>query len=158
NASKRIYREISSRLRLLTADELTLLCAGSRHDQLYLLWLAVCKRYRFIRLFAEQVLREKFLRLDMVITYADYDRFFYQMADVYPEVDGVAQRTQMKQRQVIFKMMREADLITDKGLILPAILSPALIERIHHDNPEYFAIYPVAEADVQIYNTQHESR
>jgi hypothetical protein len=89
NASKRIYREVSSRLRLLTPTQLALLIDGSLQEQNYLLWLAVCKRYRFIYSFAVEVVREKFLRLDKTLTYDDYDLFFNQKAEWHPEVEGV---------------------------------------------------------------------
>jgi hypothetical protein len=144
NASKRIYHEVAGRLQLLTGDQLTLLCNGSRAEQYALLWLAVCKRYEFIRLFAVQVLREKYLRLDLQMTHEDYDIFFNQMAEWHPEVDAVAPSTRAKQRQVVFKMMREADLLSSEGEILPAMLSSRFVEVVTADVPEYLTIFPIA--------------
>jgi len=40
-------------------------------------------------------------------------------------------------------------------LILPAILSPALIDIVASDQPTYFAIYPVANVDLQTNNLHH---
>ena len=53
NSLTRVSREIISRLKTLEADELDLLISGSTQEQKYLLWLAVCRRYRFIADFAK---------------------------------------------------------------------------------------------------------
>lgn len=149
NASKRIWREVSSRLRLLTAAQLTLLLDGSRPEQNLLLWLAACKRYRFIADFAVEVLREKFLRRDLYLTYENYDAFFYNKAEWHPEVAAVAPSTQRKQRQVVFKMLREAELLAADKRILPAPLTPRLVAAIAADDPAALDIYPITPAEVQ---------
>ena len=149
NASKRIYREVASRLKQLTAVQHTLLLQGDRPEKLALLWLAVCKRYRFIYDFAVEVVRENFLRLDMALTHQAYDNFFHDKAEWHPEVSNVAASTQAKQRQVIFKMMREADLLSSDNKIQPILLAPRLIKAISQDDPHHLAIFPVLEADIQ---------
>ncbi len=60
---KMITSEICSRLKLLHQEELQVLIEDTPHDQAYILWLAVCRRYLFIYEFAVEVLREKFLSL-----------------------------------------------------------------------------------------------
>jgi hypothetical protein len=149
NASKRIFREISSRLKWLTPPQLQLLLDGTYQEQSYLLWLAVCRRYRFIYDFAVQVIREKFLRMDFDLSYDDYDIFFNNKAEWHSEVEGVAVSTRSKQRQVIFKMLREAELLSADNRILPCLLSPRLIQVIHADDPADFAIFPAREADIK---------
>ncbi|MFW6184614.1 MAG: DUF1819 family protein [Chloroflexota bacterium] len=148
NSSKRVCNEVISRLRELTPVQRALLREGTRQEQNYLLWLGVCKRYRFIYEFAVTVVREKFLRLDLALGYEEYDLFFHDKAEWHPEVEAVAESTRSKQRQVIFKMMREAELLSPENVILPAMLSPALIEAIARDQADYLAIYPVSGADV----------
>jgi hypothetical protein len=149
NASKRICREITSRLKLLTPAQLDLLREGARQEQGYLLWLAVCKRYRFIYEFAAEVVREKYLRLDLDLTYEDYNAFFNAKAEWHPEVEQLAPRTREKQRQFLFKMMREADLLTNDHRIIPALLTPRLVDVIRQDAAAYFAIFPVSEAEIK---------
>jgi len=58
-SAKKISEEIRSRLKLLTDQELGVLTEGPSQDQAYILWLSVCRRYRFIYEFAVEVLREK---------------------------------------------------------------------------------------------------
>jgi len=149
NATKRISREVVSRLRLLTPAALELLLTGTRQEQLHILWLAVCKRYGFIHDFAVEVVREKFLRLDLALSYDDYDIFFQDKAEWHPEVAGVADSTRAKQRQVVFKMLREAELLTADNRIVPALLTPRTIEVVAADDPADLAIFPISPAEVQ---------
>lgn len=149
NASQRICREIISRLKQLTPIEQKIVISGSQQDQRYVLWLAVCKRYRFIYDFATEVVREKFLRLDLQLAYDDYDIFFNGKAEWHPEAARVTSATRAKQRQIVFKMMREAELLSGDQRIMPALLSARLVDAIRSDAPAHFAVFPVTELDVK---------
>lgn len=149
NSSKRIVREINSRLKLLTPLELAILHEDLRQEQIYLLWLAVCKRYQFIYDFAVEVIREKFLCFDFTLLPVEFDAFFNAKAEWHPEVERVAPATRNKLRQFVFKMLREADLIDANQRILPALLTPRLIDAIRQDAPAHFAIFPVSDRDMQ---------
>jgi hypothetical protein len=149
NASKRIFREVASRLKQLTPAELALLRTGTRQEQNHLLWLAICKRYRFIYDFAVEVVREKFLRLDFDLSYDAYDVFFNNKAEWHPEVEAVAESTRKKLRQVLFKMMREANLLTQDNQILPAMPTPREIRVITADSPSYLLAFPISPTEVQ---------
>jgi hypothetical protein len=151
NASQRVYREVVSRLKQLTPAQFDLLLQGSRAEQNHLLWLAVCKRYRFIYDFAVEVLREKFLRLDLELAANEYDAFFFDKAEWHPEVEAVTETTRKKQRQFVLKMLREADLLSADGHILPGLLSPTLIAAVAADSPAHLAIYPVSEAELRLW-------
>ena len=152
NASVRICREVISRLKQLTSNEIEILRHGSRQEQAYLLWLAVCKRYRFVYEFAADVLREKYVRFDLKLTYDDYNLFFNAKAEWHPEVARVASVTRGKQRQFVFKMMREADLLSTRGQIQPALLTPQLAGAIKQDDAAHFTIYPVTDSDIREWN------
>lgn len=143
NSAKRVFSEISSRLKQLTSIQLKMLLDSRRREQNYLLWLAFCKRYRFVHDFASQVIREKFLRLDMALSYEAYDVFFNNMAEWHPEVERVASSTRKKQRQFLFRILREAELLTPQNQIIPAILSPRLTAVIRDEDPAHLAIFPV---------------
>jgi len=149
NAAQRICREVISRLKQLTPLQLMLLSDGSRQEQELTLWLAVCKRYRFIYDFAAEVVREKCLRLDFGLTHDDFDSFFNRKAEWHPEVEAVAPATRAKQRQLLFKMLREAELVNSAGRIVPALLSPGLIEAIREDDPAHFAVFPVSDSEIK---------
>ena len=149
NSSQRVCREVISRLKQLTPAQLEVVLDGSRQEQDYTLWLAVCKRYRFLYDFAAEVIREKYLRLDLALAPEEYDIFFNRKAEWHPEVEAVAPATRNKQRQFLFKMLREAELLSSAGRIVPALLSPRLIDAIRDDDPAHFAVFPVSEMDVK---------
>ena len=112
NSLKRIYREVSSRLQTLNRDELETLVESSRQDQGYLLWLAVCRRYRFIAEFAVEVLRERYLSLKSDLAYEEFDSFFNRKSEWHLELDQITPATRNKLRQVLYRILREADLLT----------------------------------------------
>jgi len=149
NAAQRIGREVISRLKQLTPLQLLLLCDGSPQEQELTLWLAVCKRYRFIYDFAAEVVREKCLRLDFGLTHDDFDSFFGHKAEWHPEVEAVAPVTRAKQRQLLFKMLREAELLSSAGRIVPALLPSSLIAAIRDDDPAHFVVYPVSDMEIK---------
>lgn len=143
NSSRRIFTEISSRLKQLTPAQFNVLMDGNHREQQYLLWLAFCKRYRFVYEFATEVMREKFLRLDLELTYEAYDLFFENKAEWHPEVARVAAATRKKQRQFLFRILREAELLSDQNQILPALLTSRLTAVICEDDPAHLTIFPV---------------
>ena len=149
SASKRVFREVFGRLEQLTTAELTLLRIGLSQEQSHLLWLGVCKRYRFICDFAVEVVREKFIRFDFDLSYDDYDIYFSNKAEWHPEVAGVAESTRKKLRQVLFRMMREANLLTVDNQILPALLTPRTVEVIAADSPSYLLAFPTSPTEIQ---------
>lgn len=144
SASQRILREVTARLRLLTPTQVRLLLSGSRQEQNQLLWLAVCKRYRFIREFAVDVVREKYLRLDLAVSYEDYDVFFNAKAEWHSEVESLAPSTRSKLRQIVFHMLREAEILTSNNRIVSVLMTPQLAAAVAEDDPAYFAIFPMA--------------
>ena len=144
----RKVREICSRLRLLTDAEQTILREGTRADQLHVLWLAACKRYQFLHDFAEKVLRTKFLEMDYSLTAADIDRFMEIAAVWQEELAEITSSTREKLRTVTLRMLREADLVTDEGVLQPALLSPALVSAIRADSEEHLLIFPISPADL----------
>lgn len=145
----RRVREICSRLKELTAEELDLLSTGSAQEQYYLLWIAICKRHEFIADFASKVLREKFLRMDLLLESADYNMFFEDMAEWHEELDLLAESTKKKLRQVLFKIMREAEILSSDNMIIPGLLTKELAEVITKDNPVWFSVLPVSDADIR---------
>ena len=60
-AATRISKEVTARLELLDDAELEALQDGGLREQAYLLWVAACRRYSFIREFATEVVREHHL-------------------------------------------------------------------------------------------------
>lgn len=149
NTAKRVSREIVSRLRKLSSPELDFLVHASFQEQAYLLWIAVCRRYKFIEEFAIEVLRERYLSLKTDLRYEDFDSFFNRKADWAEELDQIQPATRNKLRQVTFKILREADLLTVNNTINTVMLSPSLLETIHHGSGRDALIFPTFGSDLR---------
>lgn len=149
NSLRRISSEIISRLKTLSPGEIKLFTGLSPQEQSYLLWLAVCRRYRFIADFAVEVLRERYISLKNDLSYEDFDSFFNRKSEWHAELDDIRPVTRHKLRQVLFKMLREADLLTSKNIIIPAVLSPDIIRAIPVENRQDISCFPVFESDLK---------
>ena len=79
----------------------------------------------------------------MKVTDLDYDAFFNRKADWNEGLAKITTLTRKKIRQVVFHMMREADLLTDDNTILRAMLSIRLTNVLKTDAPMSFEIFPV---------------
>lgn len=142
-------RELIQRLGQLTDSQLELLVDGNLTEQKYLLWLAACKTYGFIKEIAMEILHEKFMSRSMKVTDLDYDSFFNRKAGWSEDLEKITTSTRKKIRQVTFLMMREAGLLTDENIILRALLSQRLIEELRPDAPLSFQIFPIELTEVQ---------
>lgn len=149
NTSKRVCREIISRLKTFSFSELKLLVKANSHDQGYLLWIAVCRRYKFIADFAVEVLRERYITLKTDLNYEDFDSFFNKKSEWHAELDQITPSTRNKLRQVLFKILREADLLSIKNTINAAMLSPHILEALPDEKRRDFFFLPVFESDLK---------
>ena len=145
----RVSQEIIARLQLLDIEELEYLTEGSAREQGYLLWSATCRRYTFIRDFAQEVLREHYLSLRARLTASYYDTFCNAKALWHAELDEIAPSTQSKLRQNLFRMLREADLISTQLQIQPALLTPPLARLLARQSHEPLLVFPATDHDMQ---------
>jgi len=149
SAGKRILSEVCARLRLLTAGQLDLLRHGSHSDQQQLLWLAVCKRYEVLFGFASDVVRNKFLHLELALGPHEFDDFLEAKSIWHPEIEGLAASTRVKLCQVALQMLREAGVLSDDHVIQSTHLSTEIARVIQSDSATNFAIFPISESDVR---------
>ena len=115
------------------------------------MWAAACRAYPFIGDFAEQVLRERFLLLVPTLTPKEFDSFVRTQSAWHPELEALSDSMYRGAQQTVFKMMRDADLLSKDGEIQPAVLSPrveaALAGRIPSDL-RFFPVRQPANAEV----------
>ena len=148
-AAIRIGRELIARLELLDGDELAELLVATPRDRGYLLWAAACRRYPFIHDFAVEVLREYHLLLRRQLALSDFDAFYHAKALWHPELEDLTLSTQRKLRQNLFRMLREADLLSDRGQIQPALLTSRLAQLLARRGPEALLIFPATDNEIQ---------
>ena len=139
----RTIREISNRLRMLSEDELEFLKGDAeRSDKSALLWLATCRAYRFIREFATEVIRERYLSYQLDLPLQTFDILFEAKAEWDDGLASLSESTRLKLRQILFRIMREAGVISHDNRVQTAILSSSLRTMIGRNNPGELAIFP----------------
>ncbi len=145
SSERRYIREIVNRLKRLSPDEMALLIDGERSEQAALLWLAACRAYRFIAEFAIEVLSDRFLSLRTALSYEDFDAFLAAKEEWSPKLAALSVSTRAKLRAVLFRLMREAEILSQDNRILEAMLSPRLLAVIQAGNPDELRYFPGAE-------------
>lgn len=149
STAKRISSELFARLALLNDEELTFLINSTWRERGYLLWVAVCRRYAFIHEFAVEVLREYYLNRRYRITSVDYDAFYNAKSLWHPELDEITLSTQKRLRCSLFQLLREADLLSEKGQIKPALLNSPLAQLISKNSPSYLLAFPSTDNEIK---------
>ncbi|UWR10913.1 DUF1819 family protein [Sulfitobacter mediterraneus] len=142
-SNRRTLREISNRLSTLAAVELEFFIEDAdRIDQMALLWLATCRAYRFVREYAIEVLRERYLSYRLDLPLETFDILLDSKAELDDDLSSLSPSTRLKLRQVMFRMMREAGVITKDNRIQTTILSKRLINLIEQKDPGELAFFP----------------
>ena len=149
NTAKRVLREIIGRLSKLNGEELDLLREGTASEQKYLLWLAVCRRYLFIHEFAVEVVRERYLTLKHDLPKEEFEIFYNAKEQWHEELEKIAESTRNKLRTVLYRMLREADIIDLNNIILPAMLTDELVTTVAKHDAQDLVIYPISDIDLQ---------
>ena len=126
SSSRRTVREICTRLRSMSSQELEFFPTADPFDQSILSWLACCRTYQFIGDFATQVVLENFASYKLQLSHTDFDFFYEEQAQFHPELEEVTESTRKKLRQILFRMMREARVITEENCIVAGIASQSL--------------------------------
>lgn len=147
---KRVCREVISRLKNLNLGEVELLVEGNHQEQGYLLWLAACRRYRFIANFAVEVLRERYITLKADLSYEDFDSFFNRKSEWHPELERISPATRIKIRQTLFKMLRDSGLLAANNVINAAMFSSRLLDVISQGHSQDLLLFPMFETDLEV--------
>ena len=134
---KREFSEIKKRLSLLTNAQLQLMIQGSLDDAKAMILLSLVKAYSFLRDFIVEVIRNKYLLFDTLISEIDYIKFVNAKSLSHNELNAITEVTAKKVKQVIFKLLEQVGLITQvkNGSILKSILSSKVIDVIVDDDP-----------------------
>jgi len=149
SSSKKMTGEIIKRLKCLSDEELNALINTNREEQCWLLWVAICKCYSFIRDFAVEVIREKYLSLYLEVTHDDYDNFFNRKADWHDELDKLSDNSRSKLRQVLFKMLVDVGILSKQHQIQPMLISESFIRTISRASREYLSVFPVSDNQIK---------
>ena len=136
--------EIKQRLQELNREQLELMVSGSKTDQKLLIWLACCRRYQLLADFAKEVLRAKFLVLDISLQPFDVEKFFDLKSMWHKELEELATSTKAKLQTVLTRMLKESELVSEDGIIQSPLMSRPLVAALRSDSIENFQFYPMA--------------
>jgi len=128
SSSKRIFREISLRLKSLSNEEQKFFIRSNYVDQSILIWISICRTYKFIGDFASMIISEKFSSYQLEIEYSDFNYFFEKQQVLHEELRTLKDSTRKKLRQVIFRIMKDLNIISKDKEINPLLPSLELKE------------------------------
>lgn len=148
---KREFSEIKKRLSLLTQDQLQLMIHGSLDDAKAMILLSLIKAYTFLRDFIVEVIRNKYLLFDTVISDIDYIRFVNTKSFSHNELNAITEVTAKKVKQVVFKLLEQVGLITQarNGSILKPILNGKVIDVIIDDDPALLSAFLFSNEEIK---------
>ncbi|MCS7484807.1 DUF1819 family protein [Umezawaea endophytica] len=145
----RLVRETVKRLSALVDDEVELLAEVTASERGYLMWAAACRRYELIGEFAEEVLRERFLLLAPTLEYQDFDGFVRTKALWHEELTEIKDSTLQKLRSNVFKMLQDAELLSEGRYIRPTVLSERVVATLSAHTPSDLRFFPTQQAAKQ---------
>ena len=128
SSAKRICREISLRLKSLSQEEQEFFIRSNYLDQSILIWIAICRTYKFIGDFSSMIISEKFNAYQLELKYDDFNYFYEQQKVFHEELNSLKDSTRKKLRQVIFRIMKDLNLISKNKDITPLLPSVELKE------------------------------
>ena len=111
SSEKRIFREISLRLRSLSLEEQEFFIRSNYVDQSILIWISICRTYKFIGDFSSMIISEKFNSYQLELDYDDFNYFYDKQKVFHEELSLLKDSTRKKLRQVIFRIMKELNII-----------------------------------------------
>lgn len=126
--NKREFAEVTLRLKTLENKEVELLAKGSLTLSKQIALLACIRAYSFIRDFFIYVILDKVSLFDFSLTERDYISFVRNRELEHPELEALADSTKYKVKQVLFKILDQAELIDSikSKHINPNFLEPRL--------------------------------
>ena len=139
----RALREVYDRIGHLFDTERHYLSAeADRAEQQAIVWLAVCRTYRFVHEFAVEVISERYQSWRLDLGHEVFDRFLAEKAESDSGLAELSPSTCAKLRQVLFRILREASLISIDGRIQPIWFSGRMKRLIEDSNPADLRVFP----------------
>ena len=143
SSKRRILREIATRLKMLSFDELNyFINDADRQEQSHILWLASCRAYRLIREFAVEILNDRYQTYHLELPVRIFEHFLEEKAELSDSLNTTTKSTRGKLRQFVFRIMREAGIISDDNCIQTAWISSKLRAMLEKNAPFDLAIFP----------------
>lgn len=142
----RALREVYDRIGQLTeAERLWMLEEADRAGQQAMMWLAICRTYRFVREFAVEVISDRFASWRLELGHDAFDRFLAGKAEFDQSLAELSPSTCAKLRQVLFRILRESGLLSANSQIEAVWLPLRMKLLIEENSPEDLWVFPGSE-------------
>ena len=155
----REFSEIKKRLSLLTSGQLNLMITGSLDDAKAMILLSLAKLYAYFKEFVAEVLCNKYLIFDTVLTEVDYNKFFNMKSLSHDELNTITDNTARKVKQRVFTLFEQVGLITQSknGTIIKPVLSHQVIDVIIADDPAFLMVFLYSNEEIKnlLQNIKH---
>jgi hypothetical protein len=139
----RVLREVYDRIGQLTdAERLWMLEEADRAGQQTMMWLAICRTYRFVREFAVEVIADRYAGWRLELGHEAFDRFLAEKAEFDQSLAELSLSTCAKLRQVLFRILRESGLLSESGKIEAVWLPLRMKMLIEEGNPADLRVFP----------------
>lgn len=147
----REFRELKLRMQTLTDRQIEVLAEGSPEEEKQITHLALCKSYGIYYDFVAEVLVDKLQVYDHTITDLDYNSFISRKKMDHTELENLADTTQKKVKQVIFRMLQQVGLIdsNSNATILYQNLTTRTETAIVKDDPKWLACFLYPEHQIK---------
>ena len=148
--NKRFFSLVRQRIEALNEAEQELLVNGSNAVRRLLLLLAICKAHQLIFDFIAVNVRGCFYNMCEKVTHATFNEFFNEKKYVHPELETITDLTVSKIRQVIFRILEQAELIesVETGILQRPYLPEKVERMIVEDDPKWLAIYLYSNQEI----------
>lgn len=143
STNKRFFSLVKQRIEALNETELDMLVSGNNSIRRLLLLLAICKAHALVFDFIFVNVRECFFNMHEKVTHANFNEFFNEKKYIHPELESITDLTVNKIRQVVFKILEQAELIesVDTGILRRPYLPEKVEEVIVKDDPKWLGVF-----------------
>lgn len=119
----RVTSEAVQRLAVVPRAGLRIIADGPGTQSRILLWVAACARYRLLRDFGREVLRDRLLAERPLVEPDDFETFWNVQSAWVDALRDAAPSTRVKLRQTTFRMARDAGFLDEAGRVVAAALT-----------------------------------
>ena len=138
---KRIVHEHCVRLKQLSEEEINFFSEADLHDRTLLCWLSVCRTYPLVGDFTSQIIMESFHNFRERLDTSNFEFFVEDEKAKYPELAKISDVYISTMVRVLFHMVREVKILSDKNelqSVLPSYTLLSLIEQGKNDAHLFF--------------------
>ena len=129
---ERVVHEMCVRLKSLNQTELDFFANADLADRTMLCWLSVCRTYPLVGDFTERVIREAFWAYRECLETTDFEFFIEEEKAAHKELDEISDVYISTMTRVLFHMLREVGILSERNALQGLLPSSALLLTIEH--------------------------